>query len=413
MIRAILEDRIGRIGHNVVRIVNASWSGNKRSGIKAGNMDVYRQYDDGREEVRNLAVSSMGGYFLYNTKPDSWGKPWIDCRALREPHVSSYMVFTNLGATEYAQIVDRHPGFRWMLDKILAKRAGVQVAEVIEYIRAWVRWPECERLYNGGFYKLTLSSQFAQATYRKQCEIMQYLKMHPEIEDPGFGEILQLMKSGISQDDYWIMKHHKNIGTDLIKYLKAQLRKGTCFREEYSMEAILGVYDDYVNMARTCGHDVENAYWKYPADLREAHDKVMKEKARIDAAKLLKRQEKYMEAVKKFMGKVVKAGEMKVYVPETVTEISEQATKLHQCLVTADYIGKVIDRDCILVFITMNGEPLATAELNRNGKTVQFYGNEAGRDPKLMKPGKDAEEALNQWIKEFKPRIRKQIKAAA
>ena len=69
MIRAILEDRIGRIGHNVVRIVNASWSGNKRSGIKAGNMDVYRQYDDGREEVRNLAVSSMVGYFLY----DSYG----------------------------------------------------------------------------------------------------------------------------------------------------------------------------------------------------------------------------------------------------------------------------------------------------------------------------------------------------
>ena len=275
MIRAILEDRIGRIGHKVVRIVNASWSGNKRSGIKAGNMDVYRQYDDGREEVRNLAVSSMGGYFLYDTKPDSWGKPWIDCRALREPHINSYMVFTNLGATEYAQIVDRHPGFRWMLDKILAKRPGVQVAEVIEYIRAWVRWPECERLYNGEYFRLCLSESFAVASYRKQCEIMQYLKQHPEIRDPGFGEILTLMKSGMSQDDYYMTKRY-HIGADLLKYLHAQLRKGTVFKEDYSLEALYGVYKDYIGMVESNGHDKKQDYWKYPSDLREAHDIIPK-----------------------------------------------------------------------------------------------------------------------------------------
>lgn len=409
MIRAILEDRIGRIGHNVVRIVNASWSGNKRSGIKAGNMDVYRQYDDGREEVRNLAVSSMGGYFLYDTKPDSWGKPWIDCKALREPHTSSYMVFTNLGATEYAQIVDRHPGFRWMLDKILANRPGVQVVEVIEYIRAWVRWPECERLYNGEYYRLCLSESFAVATYRKQCEIMQYLKQHPEIRDPGFGEILTLMKSGMSQDDYYMIKRY-HIGADLLKYLHAQLRKGTVFKEDYSLEALYGVYKDYIEMVASNGHDKKQDYWKYPSDLREAHDKVMREAANIKAATLKKRQEKYTAAVKKFIGKTVEDGNIRVFVPESVEEISLQASVLHQCLVTADYIGKVIDRKCLLVFLVLDGRPMATAELDRYGELVQFYADERWVN---MKPGKDAEDALNKWIRTFKPRIRKQIKAAA
>ena len=408
MIRAILEDRIGRIGHNVVRIVNASWSGNKRSGIKAGNMDVYRQYDDGREEVRNLAVSSMGGYFLYGTKPDSWGKPWIDCKSLREPHTSSYMIFTNLCASEYAKIVDRHPGFRWMLDKILANRPGVQVAEVIEYILAWVRWPDCERLYNGEYYRLCLSESFAVASYRKQCEIMQYLKQHPEIRDPGFGEILTLMKSGMSQDDYYMTKRY-HIGADLLKYLHAQLRKGTVFKEDYSLEALYGVYKDYIEMVDSNGHDKNQDYWKYPSDLREAHDKVMREAANIKAATLKKRQEKYTAAVKKFIGKTVEDGNIRVFVPESVEDISLQASVLHQCLVTANYIGKVIERKCLLVFLVLDGRPMATAELDRYGELVQFYADERGDN---MKPGKDAEDALNKWIRTFKPRIRK-IKEAA
>ena len=61
------------------------------------------------------------------------------------------------------------------------------------------------------------------------------------------------------------------------------------------------------------------------------------------------------------------------------------------------------------VFITKNGRPLATAELNRNGKAVQFYGDERSVN---IRPGKDAEDALNKWIRTFKPRIRK-IKEAA
>lgn len=406
MIRCIFEDRLQKIDGQIVRVVNASWDENRRKGIKAGNMDVFREYEDGREECRgNLCYLYMGGYLLEDPDhPAEWGKPLMDCKALKTACVSANAIYTNISHHEIETVKERHPGFRWMLDKILANRTGVQVTEVFAYLKAWLLWPECERLYNGGYYKLALSRTFTQATYRKQSEIMQYLKQHPEILDPGFGEICTLMKSGMSQDDYWLMKRHKGIGADLLKYLHAQLRKGTCFREEYSIDALYGVYQDYIYMVRQCGHDKNDNYWKFPGDLRAAHDKVVKEKARIDEAKLMKRNGKYLEAVKKFVGKTLQEGDLQVYVPESIKDINLQATILHQCLVSADYIGKVIEGRCLLVFIACKGRPMATAEINKNGNLVQFYGDEWARN---MKPGKDAEAALYAWCKKFKPRWRK------
>lgn len=406
MIRCIFEDRLQKIDGQIVRVVNASWGENRRKGIKAGNMDVFREYEDGREEARgNLCYVYMGGYLLEDPEhPAEWGKPLMDCKALKTACVNSSSIYTNIGHWEIETVKERHPGFRWMLDKILANRMGVQVTEVFAYLKAWLLWPECERLYNVEYYKLALSRTFAQATYRKQCEIMQYLKQHPEIQDPGYGEILALMKSGLSQDDYWMLKRYR-ISGDMLKYLHAQLRKGTVFKEDYSLEALHGVYQDYIGMAKQCGHDVTDPYWMYPGDLRKAHDKVMEEKAHLDEAKLMKRNAKYAAAVKKFLGKVFDEGDIRVYVPESVKDINMQATKLHQCLVTADYISKVIDGKCLLVFLAYNGRPLATAELNRDGKLQQFYGDERDRDN--MKPDRAAEAALDAWCKKFKPKLRK------
>lgn len=136
-------------------------------------------------------------------------------------------------------------------------------------------------------------------------------------------------------------------------------------------------------------------------DGREAHDKVMREAANIKAAKLKKRQEKYTAAVKKFIGKTVEDGNIRVFVPESVEEISLQANVLHQCLVTANYIGKVIERKCLLVFLVLDGRPMATAEIAPNGKIVQFYADEDGEEVEQMKPTAEAQTVLAKWLKDF------------
>jgi len=413
MIRCIFEDRLEIIKGHVVRVVNASWSENRRRGIKEGRMDIFREYDDGREEVRNLAYSTMGGYLLYDTVPERWSKPCINVRALKVPEISSNKVFTNISAEEREMVERTHPGFRWFMSKILDRRPGTTCAEVFEFLKAWILWPECERLYNGGYCKLAVSKAFAQATYREQMKIVSYLKAHPEIEDPGLGEIRSIMKHGWTQDEYDVVKRYR-IDDEMLRYMKAQLRKGTIFREDYSLEALYCIYSDYWRMAKECGHDMENAYWKYPSDLNEAHDKVMKESKNREAARLKAKQKKYAKAVRKFISKTLEDGNLSVYVPGQLKDISEQATVLHQCLVTADYIGKVADYECILVFIRSEGKPLATAEIDRKGNVVQFYGDERVHSDELMKPCKEAEAALDKWIKKFKPRITgRKVKEAA
>lgn len=412
MIRCIFQDRLEIIGRHVVRVVNARWNGSRRTGIKEGDMDVFRQYDNGREEVRNLAFSTMGGYFLYDTTTEEWDNPVIKVAALCTPtYDSSNKVFTNISSDEREMIERRYPGFRWFMAKILDRRPGVTCCEVFEYLKAWLLWPECERLYNAELYKLCTNRAFAQASYREQVRIAAYMKAHPEIKDPGLGEIRQIMKNGWTQDEYGFVKRYR-VDDAMLRYLKAQLRKGTIFMEEYSLEALYGIYKDYIGMAEECGHDTADAYWKYPGDMRKAHDKVMKESKSQKAARLQEKQKKYADAVKKFIGKVLKDGNIEIFVPGDVKDIVDQATELHQCLVSADYIGKVIDRDCLLVLIHNAGKPLATAEIDRNGKVVQFYGDESVHDYDLMKPSAESEKALNKWLKKYRPRIRK-VKAAA
>ena len=84
-----------------------------------------------------------------------------------------------------------------------------------------------------------------------------------------------------------------------------------------------------------------------------------------------------------------------VYVPEDIADIQKQAKALNQCLITSDYIGKVIQRKCVLVFIRDGKKPMATAELLPNGKIGQFYGNELDFNDCL--PQKKAKYALRKW----------------
>jgi hypothetical protein len=69
---------------------------------------------------------------------------------------------------------------------------------------------------------------------------------------------------------------------------------------------------------------------------------------------------------------------------------------------------ELLQRGCLLVFITTReGAPVATAEILPSGKVGQFYGDEGGRNIEKMKPGKKAQEALDAWLKKFKPKWRK------
>ena len=114
---------------------------------------------------------------------------------------------------------------------------------------------------------------------------------------------------------------------------------------------------------------------------------------------------RYTKAVQKFMGKTLEMDNLKVFVPEKIADYEHQADVLHQCIVENGYYEKVADKDCVLVFITKENEPYATAELIKKGrkfKLGQFYGDEDLEDYEA-KP--DAVNALNIWAKTYKLNI--------
>lgn len=394
--RCSFSDRIRKAPDGqLVRIISASWNG-KRYG--KGEMDVYRIYEDGREEVRNLAFVPISGYVLDSLVPErTYGKPIFECNGVKK---RSCCEIDSIGE---ATVKERYPMFRWMFDKAKTQRENsISNFSVWELLKAWKRWPDCERLLNSGFWKLCLSEPFAKASCTMQKKVMAYLKQHPDIGDVGYGQLLYMMKNSVSADEYGLIKRYK-VSIDVIRYLESQMKKDEAYAKEGFFKTF-STYMDYSRMAAKAGHDVSDQYWARPNSLRNAHDKVIAENAEIEAAKNKDKQDRYLAAVKKWISKKVEKGGLTVYVPENFIDWEIQAKALHQCIVYADYIGKVTRGKALLLFVRCNGRPMATAELDNSGKIVQFYADEHDREN--MKPTPEAESAVNEWIKKFKPKFR-------
>lgn len=389
MIRCNFTDRFEIEGNKLVRIVTAVWNG-KRKGC--GCMDVFKEYLDGRCLVRNLAVSHYGlGYLLYSPdEPEEWSEPWINCGALKTYHT------TTISERDRATIVDRCPGFRWMLDKIGHDGNQPNVSEVLGYIKAWLLWPECERLLNAGFRKLCLSSAFAKATYNEQKRVIEWCIAN-KAGDWSLDKIRTMIRTHCNEEEYRTMKQfHCNVG--LARYFIRQAAR----IKRWGIWDVSRIYSDYIKMAEDIGHDINDEYWKYPKDLRKAHDKVIRENDAKKAAEQAEKFAEYTESVKQWIGKEVEKYGLKVYVPDTYEDFSSHAKELHQCLVYMDYIGKCARGECLLVFLKDKKGSVATAEIVPSGKVVQFRGIHNDN------VGKREEKALDAWIHEFKPKWKRE-----
>ena len=101
-----------------------------------------------------------------------------------------------------------------------------------------------------------------------------------------------------------------------------------------------------------------------------------------------------------------------VFLSSSYDEWKRQADVLHQCILVAGYYNRMIKTECFLVFITKNGEPVATAQIFEHKKIGQFYGNEI--DHSNCTPPEEVKKVLNKWLdsvpeSKFKKR---QVKAA-
>lgn len=389
--KCIFEDRIEVEDGRLVRIVNARW-GSKS--VKPGNLDVFKHYEDGECLCRNLDFHYIAGYSVYvEDGVEEWGKPWMDCKAFTDERS-----FPMTGS-DAEKFKSRHPGFRWMLDKLMSAHRDLTKAKAFKFLNAWKLWPECERLLSGGYEKLCLSEDFAKAPYLKQKEMFTYLQHHSEIQNPGYGELQIIMKHGITQETYRLCKQFKT-GVETVDYYRKQRNKLKWNRD---LEEINGTYRDYIRIAKDNGHDVEDPYWKWPNDLKKAHDKVVYEADEIRKVKAMEKENEYRKAIEKYIGKEVNAGKITVHVAGSIDEWERQAKALNQCIMYGGYMDDMMAGKCLLLFVLCDGEPMATTEIDRKGKIVQFYADQQSDD---MTPTPEAYAAVKQWLKTYKPKLK-------
>jgi len=387
------------------RVVTAIGTG-KFSGNR---LVVAKIYEDGRQLCRNIDLQPIAGWCIEwpgeKYRP-SYGYGCLgeaykaDLRPFRKPYGDiSGCSWERPDEDSKAAYIAKYPEFRWILAK--SEMSNTAYFHLLPY---WKEHPhDVELLLSAGYFSLAMDGRLWKSTNASRKAVLGWLRAHKaEVDYPSLDGIRCCIRYGCSYEE-WCDYHAEisrdtRVDYDVYRWLKDRLKRNR------SLWAELRQYRDYADMAKEAGHDLRDRYWRFPKSLKRAHDKVMAEVANIRTAKkaeeLRQKGIKYLEAVKSWIGSdmELKHG-WRVYVPESAEDIVRQAEALKQCLVTADYIGKVIEGRCVLVFVRYRGRPVATAEILPGGKLGQFYGNESNHSN--CKPTKKASEAMQAWMQKF------------
>ena len=394
-------NRIRNVRGKIIRTVTAEW--------KDKLLDVYREDEDGNEECRNLYYQQLAGYYVafpgermkYSGSLEiieSWGK----CRHTKV----GFLGFQVATDEDKKAVLAKYPDFRYTIEKYERRNHSISCGLLMGFLRVWKSHKEMETLVEAGFERLALTAEFWKINGDRKRRAMQFLRDNGgdwTMADLNVALRYKLTGDELKSYNVWKSQCRMKCGYPAYRYLLTQGKSWN-------------IYNDHIKLLKVFFPErLNDEYWAMPKSLRARHAKLNEEvyklldlrKAEQDAAakRAMKEKKKlYAESVKNGAGKICKYGALKVYVPDTIEDIAAQAKALHQCLITGNYIQKVIDRSCILVFIRNGSTPVATAEIRPDGTLGQFYGDELkystdGEDSCL--PEKSVKNALDKFLNEF------------
>lgn len=398
MIKATFTDYISKYRGKIVRYVVATWPAARNH--DAGSITVFREFENSKKQVRRLCFHPIAGYMIDNSDSRWWCNAIMDCNALSN---GENVYGHALSDEEIATITEAHPNFRWTLQKA----GDCNCAKAMKLLQQWLKDPDVELLVGAHYDRLALNRSFIRYGKDRRMAILKFVRENAGSENWPITKIKFVMNGHTEKEyDEWKSfkdNYGKSFSYESYKYLTSRkLRKGD-----------LELYRDYIAMAKECGHNIKDKYWYAPKNLKKAHDKVM---AEVELVREARRQEQARQAkketelkmaefrkvAKKFNDLITKFHGLTAYVPQDTETVDKHAKALHQCLVYADYIGKMAMQKCLLVFIAdSNGKPVATAEIMPGGELGQFYADELHHNYEKMKPSADAEKALSKWLKMF------------
>ena len=160
----------------------------------------------------------------------------------------------------------------------------------------------------------------------------------------------------------------KDIGTKLIGYLVKQ-KEGISF------------YKDYMRLAREAGLDMERQSVRFPKNLREKHDELVREKDWAEVKERIKvRKEKYPQieknykSLKKF---VYESGKFLIRPAKSAEEIVLEGFKLRHCVGRLENYSKHHAEGSAYILMMRRveapDEPYTTVEITSDGEIRQWY----------------------------------------
>lgn len=381
------EDKITIVYDKLCRVVVGTA---KEKGYQYKTLDIYREFEGGECECRNLYFSMYGGYRVSFPGDVDCYKNITELQFYEKCNKIKCFPSHPLSDAEKSLICERYPDFRYVLNKWSASSDKVFIA-----LSFWKEHHEIEFMLASGMESIALNKSFWKYTEKKRLEIVRFLmKSDERFSCLKLKDILEVMKNNITYDEYIEYKqfyYSYKITYGGYKYLQKIGKAdyiGTC------------LYTDYKSLLRQTHHNAKEEYWLYPKDLQKKHDELREEVARIkamqDKEKLRLKQGEYIKAIKKWLAKDMEIDGYTIFVPEDVTEYQYQADYLHQCLISCDYVSKVIKNECVLVFIRKNDIPIATVQLLKDKKIGQFYADELDR--KNCLPSDEVRKVFNKWL---------------
>lgn len=386
-------DRLEIENGELVRIITARAKAKK---MKGRSLDVFKEYESGKTICRNIYYGSMGGYRVAFPKEltslyrEGYCQFEQKLEKYGECNIPVFKYYSrDLNEQEKELICSLYPDFKYVL-----KKWSGSIARTLELLRIWKCHKEVEFVLAGGYTSLAFNKSFWKMTEQKRKEVAMFLKKNPEYQVKPLSTIQTIIKYKLTKQNLVeyedFCDSYGKVRYDVFRYLEK------CGLDDYTG---VQLYHDYWNLLKQTPHSKAEHYWRYPKNLAQKHQILLQEVEQINALKekekLNQRQEQYFKAVKKLLKYKLEVDGYSVYIPETVEDISFQARILNQCLITNDYIGKVINKRCVLVFIRKNGCPVATAELFKGDKIGQFYCNQNNKN---YIPSKKIKEVMNKWI---------------
>lgn len=352
---------------------------------------VYRIDDQGNETARHLYYAPICGY-LFAEDYTEWDIPGFN--------INQFRFFNSEPITERDKdtLKTVYPEFRWTMEK-----AGcITLARAMILLQTWLKFPKVELLIGAGLTRLAYNRNFLSGKPEMQKKVLAFIRKYDVAKDWPLNKIQFIVNGRGNADDFDRWQQFRDRNGKIVEY--------KWFKKYGPDTRLRDLYNDYEYMAEQCGHNMKDPYWRYPADIRKAHDKVMAELDAIREAEEIERKKKlnreqrnkkkrFLSMAAEFAKATVRSKGLTAYVPQDIADVKKQADTLHQCLIRCDYICKVANKKCLLVFITDNeGKPVATAEIRPNGKLGQFYADEQAKN---IHPSKQCQKLIDKWLEKY------------